>query len=214
MTDLKLKICGMKDIDNIREVIGIEPDFIGFIFYQGSPRYAGERIHPLLNNIVRASVRKVGVFVDEPLDSLLATARKNDLDLVQLHGKEDPEICHEVRLSGFGVIKTFAVGEDFDYRNLENYTDKVDYFLFDTKDRLHGGSGRSFEWGILNDYPCQVPYFLSGGIGLDNIDQVTKINSDFMKVIDVNSRFEISPGIKDIVKLRLLREKLKQMQSK
>ncbi len=213
MKNLKLKVCGLRESGNIRDVIGIGPDFTGFIFYNGSPRYAGERLDEELLRYIPSEIKKVGVFVDESIDSVFYIGEANHLDMIQLHGKEDAGYCDAIKQRGYGIIKSIMIGDGFKYRVMEPYIEHVDYFLFDTKGMLHGGSGMAFDWQLLNDYPFEVPFFLSGGLSLENIEQVVNIQSPFLTAIDVNSRFEISPGIKDIGKLRLLKEKLKQLKS-
>lgn len=201
----------MRDPGNIREVIDLEPDYIGFILYPGSPRYAGDHVSSDFLSKIPESIKKVGVFVDEDFDSIVRIAGSTGLEVIQLHGKESPDLCNRLREAGVGVFKAVSIGEGFRYREMEPYIDKVDYFLFDTKGMLYGGSGMSFDWQILNDYPFNVPFMLSGGISLENIEQVMKIRSKYLAGIDVNSRFEKSPGFKDIVKLRKLKDILQQM---
>ena len=211
MDALKLKVCGMRDPENIREVAGLNPDFIGFIFYSGSPRYAGEMVNADSVSFIPESIKKTGVFVDEDYETIIKIAGEINLDFIQLHGKESPELCIRLREEGYGIFKAFSVGEGFRYRDMEPYAGSVDYFLFDTKGMLHGGSGMSFDWGILNDYPFDVPFLLSGGLSLDNIDQVKMIQSKYLAGLDVNSRFETAPGIKDIGKLRQLKDIILQL---
>ncbi len=213
MRDLKLKICGLRDTENVREVIGVSPDYTGFIFYSGSPRYAGEKLSDELLQLVPDSIKKVGVFVDEPLESVFHIAGMNRLDMIQLHGNENAEYCKDIKQQGYDIIKSIMIGDGFKYRNMEQYIGVIDFFLFDTKGMLYGGSGMAFDWQVLNDYPFRTPFFLSGGLSLENIEQVLNIQSPHLAAVDVNSRFEISPGIKDVNKLIALKEKLKQMKS-
>lgn len=211
MNALKLKICGMRDPENIRDVIKLNPDYIGFIFYSGSPRYAGELVRAESLSFIPESVKKVGVFVDDDFDSIVKIARETKLDIIQLHGKESPDLCSRLREAGYGIFKAVSVGEGIRYSDMEPFAGLVDYFLFDTKGMLHGGSGMSFDWGILNDYPFDIPFLLSGGISLENIGQVKMIQSKYLAGLDVNSRFEITPGIKDMEKLSNLKEIIRQM---
>ncbi len=213
MKDLKLKICGMRESENIRAVMELEPDYMGFIFYSGSPRYVGDSFSADSISSEHAGILRVGVFVDESIDSLVALSEKCRLDMVQLHGNESPDYCRIVKERGYGIIKSFLIGDGFKFRNLEAYAELADLFLFDTKGMLYGGSGMSFDWSILEDYPFAVPFLLSGGISLDNIEKVSRIRSPKLLGIDVNSRFEIFPGLKDIDKLKALKEKLEQMKS-
>lgn len=199
MYQVRLKICGLRD--NIEEVAELNPNYVGFIFYPKSPRYVGEDFKvPSLPK----SIKRVGVFVNETLDEVLKIVLKYSLDYVQFHGSESPEICETLKKKGIGVIKAFQMEEEFDFSQLEQYVDTVDYFLFDTKTKSYGGSGKTFNWGILEKYSMEKSYFLSGGIGLDNLEGLNKIDLSKVHALDVNSRFEVSPGLKDIRALRVL----------
>jgi phosphoribosylanthranilate isomerase len=196
---IKLKVCGLRD--NILEVAGLSPDYLGFIFYEKSPRFVGEDFQmPELS----IAAKKVGVFVNEQLALVEALIIKHGLDFVQLHGQESPEYCAWFRQKGIGVIKAFAMEEGFDFDQLESYESVVNYFLFDTKTPGYGGSGKSFNWKILQDYRLDKMYFLSGGLNLDNISELEEVDLRKVHAVDVNSRFELRPGLKDIVKLKKL----------
>ena len=186
-----LKICGMKYPDNILEVSKLLPDYLGFIFYKKSSRYFDGTIPELPK-----SIKKVGVFVDETEENIIEKIEKYDLNLVQLHGKETPELCEKLQKT-VPVIKVFSVDDDFDFQELEKYETACDYFLFDTKGKLHGGNGVTFNWEILKKYESKKPLFLSGGIGLEKIEELKKIDLPIF-AIDVNSKFEIEPGLKNI----------------
>jgi phosphoribosylanthranilate isomerase len=205
---IKLKICGLRDNENIPGVTELNPDYVGFIFYSGSSRYAGPMVDPRVIEAIPAHIKKVGVFVDEPLGSTANIVQKNQLNLVQLHGNESPPYCVNLKRRGLAIIKSFRIGETFNFEQLAPYLGIADYFLFDTKGTLKGGTGEKFKWEILDEYPFSVPFFLSGGISLDNIDQVFKIRSEYLYGIDVNSRFETAPGVKDLKKLKILIHKL------
>jgi len=205
--NLKLKICGMKEPDNIRQVLKYNPDYLGFIFHPGSPRYAGRDIEKLSAVNISASIQKVGVFVNENPDVIKQIDSKMPLDLVQLHGNEPVTACIEFKRSGFKVIKVFSIGEDFDLTVMEPYIDHVDYFLFDTKGKYYGGNSIPFDWGIIEKYPFRIPFFLGGGIGIENIDLVPKIKNPSLYALDANSMLEVSPGLKDPGKVKLFREK-------
>lgn len=202
--DVKLKICGMKEPANILEIVGLQPDYLGFIFYKPSKRY----IDGLLPSFVKdlpAGIKKTGVFVNEELIKVAELATLYGLNAVQLHGAESAAYCEELRklLDDYGIeiIKAFGIDRDFDFTVLDTYEDKVDYFLFDTQTPQHGGSGKTFDWALLNGYTLAKPYFLSGGIGPDNITELHKIKDLRLFAIDINSKFEIAPGLKDIDKL-------------
>jgi len=187
----------MKYVDNIRDVAKLSPDFMGFIFYSKSKRYVGEEfVMPEINS----EVKKVGVFVNEAIENILSKVKKHKLDYVQLHGNESSEYC--TSLKNIKIIKAFGVNEDFDFDELKTYESVCEYFLFDTKSDFHGGSGLSFDKNILKKYNSVIPYFLSGGIDSVNIGEIKPF------AIDVNSKFEIMPGFKDINKIKSLKDEL------
>ncbi len=197
---MKIKVCGLKYSDNIKVVEALAPDYMGFICYKKSPRYIGGMDDEELVNIP-TDIIKVGVFVDEDADSISKMIYKYKFDAIQLHGSESPEFCdmykHEVQ-----VIKAFGVDKQFDFTRLDSYKNNVDYFLFDTKTPVHGGSGMVFDWGVLNKYKLDVPFFLSGGLSLDNLEEIKKIKHSAFYGVDLNSKFELSPALKDISKLK------------
>ncbi|MDR1562116.1 MAG: phosphoribosylanthranilate isomerase [Dysgonamonadaceae bacterium] len=202
---MKIKICGMKDPVNIRQMATLPVDMLGFIFYENSPRYAGN-LAPEALNPVPPEILKVGVFVDSDMDYILCKAKQYNLDMIQLHGSETPLFCRGIRNCGYRVIKNIPVGGKDDLSNCQLYENSCDYFLFDTKTPQHGGSGRKFDWQILSGYDSDTPYFLSGGIGEDEFRsselKTFCASASNLYAIDLNSRFEIAPGIKDIEKLK------------
>lgn len=196
---MKLKICGMKNPDNILEVATLNPDYLGFIFHKDSPRYVSGALPD-----IPPSIAKVGVFVNSDDSEIEAKIKAYRLDLVQLHGQESPELCRKLS-SLCGVIKSFSVGRDFDFNLLKPYEGACKYFLFDTKGPRSGGNGYHFDWDLLKPYPSQTPFFLSGGIDIGLIDMLKGFIGHRalpLHGLDVNSRFELSPGLKDIEKLR------------
>lgn len=197
----------MKEPDNIRQVIKYNPDYLGFIFYPGSPRYAGGDIEKLSVVNISSSIQKVGVFVNEDPVLVKQIASKMSLDLVQLHGNETVMDCVEFRRSGLKVIKVFSVGEYFEFRIMEPYVEHVDYFLFDTKGEYYGGNSIPFDWKIIEKYPFSIPFFLGGGIGIENIYLVSQIKNPSLFALDANSMLEDSPGLKDPGKVKTFREK-------
>ncbi|HWD89236.1 MAG TPA: phosphoribosylanthranilate isomerase [Mucilaginibacter sp.] len=186
----------MKYPENIDAVAALQPDYMGFIFYPQSPRYIGETE----KNLATENVIRTGVFVNESADIIEELIDKYRLTAIQLHGNESPDFC-ELFKDKVTVIKAFGMNERFDFEQLEPYTDKVDYFLFDTKTSKHGGSGLSFDWTLLDQYKLDVPFFLSGGLSPENIAEVKMIKHPQFYGVDLNSRFEIEPGLKDIDKL-------------
>lgn len=194
----------MRDSKNIRELEKLQPDYMGFIFYGKSKRDATELLEQKLAIDVLASIVKTGVFVNEEFNAIEDKITRYSLDAVQLHGDETPELCKQLKGLGVEVIKVFGVGEDFDFTTLEPYKDVVDYFLFDTKGKERGGNGETFDWSLLKQYDGQVPYFLSGGLDLSNVESIKSLADTNLYAIDINSRFEIEPGLKDIEKLKAL----------
>ncbi|SDD79018.1 phosphoribosylanthranilate isomerase [Mucilaginibacter pineti] len=194
-----IKVCGLKQPDNIKAVAALKPDYMGFICYGPSPRYINALPADALETIP-ANIHKTGVFVNETADNITLLISKYGFDTIQLHGDESPEFCEAFK-GQVTVFKAFGVNNDFDFTKLNDYVNKADYFLFDTKTAGYGGSGQTFDWGILNNYQLDVPFFLSGGISLDNLDEVKQITHPQFYGVDLNSRFETEPGIKSIQKL-------------
>lgn len=197
----KLKICGMREAANIASVAELQPEYLGFIFYSKSPRCISE-VSAELIKYVPSSIKTTGVFVDEELEKVVALVIKYNLKAVQLHGHEDVAYCAAVAATGAEVIKAFGIGEDFDFEQLEGYEPVVDYFLFDTQTPVHGGSGKVFDWTLLAKYTLDKRYFLSGGIGLEQVGILKQLSDPRLYAIDVNSRFELEPGLKDVVQLK------------
>lgn len=204
---MKIKVCGLKYPENIRSVAGLAPDFMGFIFYDKTPRFAGGISADILNELSQ-TVIKTGVFVNESLPVINSLINKYGFNAVQLHGSESPEFCAELK-DKVKVIKAFGVNEDFNFEQLKSYAGNVDFFLFDTMTPIHGGSGKTFDWGLLDKYQLEVPFFLSGGISLENLEEIKKIKHPRFYGVDLNSRFETEPGLKDIMKLEKAFEVLK-----
>jgi len=196
---MKIKVCGLKEPENILAVAGLNPDYLGFIRYARSPRYSEELSAEALSNI-SPSIIKTGVFVNEEIDVINSLIKEYGLCAVQLHGGESPKFCRLFK-GNIEVLKAVGVDENFDFGQLNAYADSVDYFLFDTKTAAHGGSGKSFDWALLNNYKLEVPFFLSGGLSLENLDEIKNIKHPAFYGVDLNSRFETAPGIKDIDKL-------------
>ncbi|MDZ7934041.1 MAG: phosphoribosylanthranilate isomerase [Emticicia sp.] len=208
---MKLKVCGMRDVENIKALTELKPDFIGLIFYDKSLRNVGADLDVEFINSIPREIRKVGVFVNATVDFILQNVRKYGLNYVQLHGNEMPDFCRNLRLKGINIIKAFSVDNDFIFGQVNNYKPHVDFFLFDAKGDGYGGNGVAFDWNILKKYDNQKPYFLAGGISLENIDVLeTIIPKPY--AIDVNSKFEIEPALKDIEKLEELLDKIRPVE--
>ena len=206
--EFKLKICGMKHAANIAAVAELKPDYLGFIFYQKSPRFISE-ISAELIKYVPPTIKTVGVFVNEDLIIVQQNIIKFNLKAVQLHGKEEASYCQELKSTGVEVIKAFGIDDSFDFTKLETYLTVVDYFLFDTQTPAYGGSGKLFDWNLLTNYKYDKPYFLSGGIDLQHTTDIKKIKDPWLYAIDVNSKFELEPGLKDVERLKELIKEMK-----
>ena len=205
-----IKVCGMREPGNIREVESLEIDLLGFIFYPGSSRYVGDSCESA--DAIRGCTKpKVGVFVNEPIEIILERAARCRLDLIQLHGDETPSLCHDLRKLGYTVIKALSISSKDDFVKTDYYTDCCDYYLFDTKCIGYGGSGQRFDWALLDEYKGNTPFILSGGLTCDCIDDLRQINHDEFAGIDINSGFEISPAIKDTGKLKSFIEKIHEI---
>lgn len=204
---MKLKICGMRSAENIQAVAELSPDFMGFIFYEKSPRSVINALDKETLESLPKSIKKIGVFVNASYEEIKKQLAEYQLDGVQLHGSESPELCLQIKQEDIFVFKAFSVDEHFDFDTTTPYKNTVDYFLFDTKGKTgYGGHGVAFDWNILEQYDNEIPFLLAGGVGLENIDEVKKRTHLNLLGIDVNSRFEIEPALKDVAKLKLLKE--------
>ena len=200
---MKIKVCGITSIDEALALSKAGVNYVGFIFYPASKRYA---LHTLsldqIKSVQLPGVLKVGVFVNEPINDVIATATAAGLDMVQLHGDETPNYCKEMA-NHYPVIKAFRISETDDVAyKISEYLEDIDYLLFDTASSVYGGSGISFDWKKLANATGQKPYFLSGGIGPDDVSKITSfVQSDTAgncTAVDVNSKFETAPGQKNI----------------
>jgi len=209
MQQIRLKVCGMRNADNIIALAEMQPDYMGFIFYPESKRFVADLSPELVLNLPD-TIKATGVFVNESLPVIVQAVEDFGLKAVQLHGAETPELCESIQfqLPGIEVIKAFGIDEDFNFGLLENYENVVDYFLFDTKTAQHGGSGESFNWEKLKQYTGQKPYFLSGGIGLEDVEAIRTLHHPALFAVDINSRFELEPGLKNIEQIRTFKTNL------
>ncbi|MGY3090247.1 phosphoribosylanthranilate isomerase [Hymenobacter sp. UYAg731] len=198
---LLVKVCGMRDAAALAEIAALEPDFLGFIFAPKSPRFVGTTLAPELVRALPPTIWKVGVFVNETTENILATAHRFGLAAVQLHGHETPAQCEELNEAGLLVMKAFPVGEAVDFTALLPYVPYCDYFLFDTKGAAPGGNGAIFDWNLLSAYNLPVPYFLAGGLGLEHAAELAALRLPGLAGVDLNSGFETAPGVKDAGRL-------------
>lgn len=192
----KLKICGMRFPTNIEEVILLKPDYLGFIFYEQSKRYIADLSPQFLTAL--QGVEKVGVFVNDSIDRIKLAVDSYDLQAIQLHGDESPAFIKSLKDIDVCLIKAFGISTNFDWSQLDAYEALVDYFLFDTKSENYGGTGKGFDWSLLKNYTLDKPFFLSGGLSVENIDEALSLDDHRLHAIDVNSKFEKSPGLKDL----------------
>jgi len=196
---LKIKVCGMREAENILEVGMLRPDYMGFIFYPPSPRYVGENFS--IPEDLSKAIKRVGVFVNASRDDIMQQVRKYALTFIQLHGEEPVSLCAELQSEGMKVIKVFSIGEEFDFSGLEKYKPHVDYFLFDTKGKFYGGNSETFNWQVLEKYDQEIPFFLSGGLTPDNIQHTSRLQQMNLHALDINSGVEVMPGIKSVPKI-------------
>lgn len=200
---MKLKVCGIRDPDNIRDLVEVvQPNWMGLIFYPPSPRFVENALAESIRNF---SVNKVGVFVNASMEEICEKAGLFGLDAIQLHGDESPEFANMLKeKTGKSVWKVFLVGEEMDWEKLRPYQDVVDCFLFDTFSKSHGGSGRTFNWKLLLDYPLSTPFMLSGGLAIEHAEAIKDLQAKIpqMQGIDINSKFEAKPGVKEISLVR------------
>lgn len=199
---LKIKVCGLKDPLNVQEIAEAHPDYMGFIFYPSSGRFVGNKPDGSLFGKVPSFIMKTGVFVNEEPPAIINTVNIYGLDMVQLHGNETVDYCNYLKKAGLIIIKAFGISKGSDFRTLEPYMNVCEYFLFDTKSPDYGGSGRKFDWEKINEYHLNKPFFLGGGIGPEDTSIIKKIKHPYLFAVDINSRFEIRPGIKDIKKVK------------
>lgn len=206
---MKIKVCGMKDPQNIYEIAAMKPDYLGFIFFDKSPRYI-ENLNPGVLESIGFGIKKTGVFVNMEPENILHTAKKFHLDALQLHGKETPSQCRVLKDHGFEIIKAFQVNDNFDFTLTLPYGEVCDFYLFDTKSAGWGGSGIKFNHEILRRYDFHQPYFMSGGIELQDIPNILNADFPLPATIDINSRFELYPGMKDLRLVARAIENVKQ----
>jgi phosphoribosylanthranilate isomerase len=203
---IQLKVCGMREAQNIAEVSALRPDYMGFIFFRESPRYVGDTFG-IADNFPETT-KRVGVFVNETNKAILEKVKKYALDFVQLHGHESVQQCAALEDQQVRVIKVFSVDDDMDFQITKPYEKKVSYFLFDTKGKFHGGNSQTFNWDILSRYDQSIPFFLSGGISNENISAIRALKKMNLKAIDVNSGVEIEPALKDVKKIMAIKAML------
>ncbi len=202
---MKLKVCGMREPGNIADLIRVNPDYIGMIFYSKSPRFVN-----LPNIKIKEHILKVGVFVNESIPDILIKVKNYKLDLVQLHGNESVNVCHDLFKKNIKVIKAFSVDGSFDFERLNEFEPYCELFLFDARGKTPGGTGKQFNWDLLKHYRGNTNYFLSGGIDLCDVSALFEHREKDKRMtgVDINSKFEIRPAYKDIEKIKKFKKLL------
>ncbi len=202
---LLLKVCGMRDEQNLSNLIEIQPDFIGLIFHEKSPR----NVEKCTKTTIPKEIGTVGVFVNETEGFVLDKINEFDLKYIQLHGSESPHFCKNIKRLNRKVIKAFNIHSEFDFSELDEYAPYCDYFLFDAFGKNAGGNGITFDWKLLDNYKGETPFLLSGGIDSEMAGSLKKINHPMYKGVDINSKFEITPGLKNIEKIKTFKNELR-----
>jgi phosphoribosylanthranilate isomerase len=210
---MKLKVCGLKSPENIEQLTKLDVDFMGFIFFERSKRFIADTLSKEILRDIPNPIKKVAVFVNARSEDILWCLKdyEYEFDYIQCHGDETPEFCQGLKKMGFGIIKAFQMDEEFDFSQLKAYESVVDYYLFDTSSKNYGGSGKKFDWTLLNKYRGNKPFFLSGGIQADDAGRIQNFNHPQFYAIDINSGFEDAPGLKNIDLIKTFSEKLKEI---
>jgi phosphoribosylanthranilate isomerase len=206
---VKIKVCGMREPENILSVAALNPDYMGFIFYPPSPRFVGKDF--MLPEGFPLLIAKVGVFVNASSEEMIREMKRLSLDYLQLHGNESPEQVAELKKAEMKIIKVFSVDEQFDFTKLIPYEPHVDFFLFDTKGKYYGGNAMAFDWEILRHYQYDTPFFLSGGISPENVEKVSSLAALNIHSLDINSGVEVSPGVKDTAKIGMIQRQVNEL---
>ena len=207
---LKIKVFGMRQGDNINAIAALLPDYLGFIFYDKSPRYIGDDYAPSNMQRLPECIQRTGVFVNDTEERIAQMVERYALNAVQLHGHESVALCRKVSQMGVEVIKAFQVDVHFDFSILEGYDEACDYYLFDTKTKGYGGSGHKFDWNMLKQYNNRKPIFLSGGITCEDVESIQKMSYLNIYAVDINSKFETEPALKDVALVSAFVSKLRK----
>ena len=206
---MKVKVCGITRVEQLKALEEAGADYGGLIFYPGSKRYAGTRLADVQEDVKRIAIKKVGVFVNEPLDSVFDYIKDYGLHAVQLHGDENPAYCKRL-MQEASVIKVFRLAGEVDVDDLlAPYLHSCHYFLFDTETKDYGGSGRKFNWAVLAKAVIGKPFFLSGGIGAGDVESLRAFQHPWLIAVDINSSFETEPGVKDLATVSFFIQELK-----
>jgi len=199
---MKIKICGLREYGNVEDLVNLKPDWMGFIFAEKSTRYFYNALEKADLNRISSTIKKVGVFVNASLEYIQEQIVNHNLNTVQLHGNELPEVCATIRLQGIEIFKAFNINDEFEFEKLDAYKDAIDYYLFDASGKSEGGNGVTFNWNILNDKRFAKPFLLSGGIAPEHTAQLKKWTHPDCIGIDINSKFEIEPAFKNVALIK------------
>jgi phosphoribosylanthranilate isomerase len=199
-----VKVCGLNHAKNCLAIDKLKPDLVGIIFYKKSPRYIGESLLP------KTKTKKVGVFVNATLGEILTAVEKHQLSYVQLHGNEPIVLAKALQENGIKIIKYFGIDNIIDNKKMAEWEPYSTYFVFDTKSKQYGGLGAKFNWDLLNDYKLNTPFLLAGGITLEDVSTIKKINQPAFVGVDINSKFELEPGIKNIEQVKFFINAIKK----
>lgn len=205
---MKIKVCGMRDGVNVAEVASLGIDYMGFIFYPPSPRDCSGMKEWIPGGLPEG-VKGVMVSVNMPEDELFAIVKRYGFDTVQLHGDESPDVCRGLKERGLTVFKALGLHDSKSLKETSRYEGSIDMFVFDTASSKRGGTGKKFDWSLLAEYDGETPFLLSGGIGLEDVAEINRIEHPKFAGVDLNSRFEIAPGVKDAVLVKTFIKEIK-----
>jgi len=196
---MKVKVCGMRNVNNIKDISQLPIDIIGLIFYHKSARFVGNDFSLEIVNAIPHNIGKAGVFVNESIEYVLQKSTQYNLQFLQIHGNESPQYCKDLQnQTESKIIKAFQIDSTFDFSTLQAYQSVCDYFLFDTKSDNYGGTGLKFNWEILANYTFDKPFFLSGGIQFDDVEVIKQLQHPQLFCLDINSKFELAPALKNV----------------
>lgn len=205
---MKLKVCGLREDENVKAIAALQPQWLGFIFHSASPRYFMSAKNPVDLLSIPLSFKKVGVFVNSTIDEVVRLHKLYSLDYTQLHGDENADFCKQLQMNGIKIIKAFRINESFDFASVDSYLPFVELFLFDASGKEYGGNGITFNWELLKNKRFSKPFLLSGGIGLEQVEALKSFDHPDLAGVDVNSRFESSPGLKDVLAVQLFQQQI------
>lgn len=205
---MNLKVCGLRENENVKAIAALKPQWMGFIFHSASPRYFLNAKNQTDLLSIPSSIKKVGVFVNASADEINRVQELYNLDYVQLHGDESVDFCKQLHINGIKIIKAFRINEEFDFTIAGSYSPFVEHFLFDASGKEYGGNGIVFNWDLLKNKRFSKPFLLSGGIGMEQVVALKSFPHPDVIGVDINSRFEISPGFKDVAGIQLFQQQI------